>query len=329
MSHSLRRQRGFTLVELLVVIAIIGILIALLLPAVQSAREAARRGACLNNLKQLALAVSLYDDQNKRLPPGSTGAAKGSEGAYTFPSPWSDPQGGGGLPWGHYSWAAVILPFMEGQNIYNTIDFTVPAYAESIPEDAGWGKERGPAGNPKNKQASMSQPASFVCPSAHTAINLASGLRRQSMFKDYGINTGSGNDGCCAERNGPHDGIAWVRSSVRLGEVLDGTSSTFLFLEFAHNAGHSWTSPEMGTNQFFWVHHISQGYVTAAEYGGAPAFPPNTTFPNTRGAFSDHPGGVNAAYLDNHVAFISNNVDTRLYARLFTREGQEVVQLPE
>ncbi len=69
--------------------------------------------------------------------------------------------------------------------------------------------------------------------------------------------------------------------------------------------------------------------MTAAEYGGSPPFPPNTTFPNTRGAFSDHPGGVNVAYLDNHVAFINNNIDTRLYARLFTREGQEVVTLPE
>jgi prepilin-type N-terminal cleavage/methylation domain-containing protein/prepilin-type processing-associated H-X9-DG protein len=327
MCHPLRRQRGFTLVELLVVIAIIGILVALLLPAVQSAREAARRGACLNNLKQLALAVSLYDDQNKRLPPGSTGKVTGAEASYSFPSPWSDPNGN--LPWGHFSWAAVILPYMEGQNIYNSIDFNVPAYAESIAEDAGWGKERGPSGNAKNKQAAQSQPGSFVCPSAHTAMNLPSSIRRQAMFKDYGINAGSGNSQCCAERNGPHDGLAWVRSSVRLGEVLDGTSNTFLFLEFAHNAGHSWTNPEAGTNQFFWVHHISQGYVTAAEYGGSPPFPPNLTFLNTRGAFSDHPGGVNAAYLDNHVGFISNNIDTRLYGRLFTREGQEVVQLPD
>jgi prepilin-type processing-associated H-X9-DG protein len=123
--------------------------------------------------------------------------------------------------------------------------------------------------------------------------------------------------------------LAWVRSSVKLGEVIDGTSNTFLFLEFAHNAGHSWTSPEKGANHFLWVHHTSGGYVTAAEHGGTPAFPPNVTFPNTRGAFSDHPGGVNVAYLDNHVAFVSNHIDTRLYARLFTREGQEVVTLPE
>ena len=147
------------------------------------------------------------------------------------------------------------------------------------------------------------------------------------MFKDYGINGGTG--ACCAERWGPQDGLAWVRSGVRLGEVLDGTSSTFLFLEFAHNAGHSWTSPEMGTNQFMFVHHISQGYVTSAESGGSPMFPPNYTAPNTRGAFSDHPGGVNAAYLDNHVGFISNHIDARLYGRLFTREGQEVVTLPD
>ena len=138
--------QGFTLVELLVVIAIIGILVALLLPAVQSARESGRRMQCQSNLKQMALAYQNYHDVMKSLPPGSTGAGTGG-----FPSGWCDPAVGCGVPWGHFSWSAVILPFVEQQGLYDSIDFTVPAYAEFIFNN---GRQFGPAGNVKNKAAS-------------------------------------------------------------------------------------------------------------------------------------------------------------------------------
>lgn len=106
-SHPSQR-RGFTLVELLVVIAIIGILVALLLPAVQFAREAARRMSCQNNLKQIGLALQLYHDAYKQYPPGAlgpTGSASAAEKLHT--------------------WCALTLPFVEQSSLQNTYDFHV------------------------------------------------------------------------------------------------------------------------------------------------------------------------------------------------------------
>ena len=104
-------RRGFTLIELLVVIAIIAVLIALLLPAVQSAREAARRAQCINNLKQLGIALHSYHDQQGSFPPGGMGV------------------GGSGWAWGNngMSWRALILPQMEGNALYNSINFSQSA----------------------------------------------------------------------------------------------------------------------------------------------------------------------------------------------------------
>ena len=322
------RKPGFTLIELLVVIAIIGVLIALLLPAVQAAREAARRAQCTNNLKQLALAAQNYHDVHGAFMAGNYAPDWTQTDVFPSQDAWHDPNSTC-CPWGSYSWAAAILPFMEGNNVYDSINFGLPAYAFSIPEESDWAgptSERGPAGSLANSTAAAAQPSAFVCPSVDR-------VQPESQFKDYAINGGTG--ACCpertltdAQRQAVGDGMGALNMHVNISEIRDGTSNTFLFLEQAHNANHSWVPLQRGSNQFLWVHHVSQGYVTAAEHGGNP-FPPNSTFPNSRGAFGRHPGGVMTAFVDGHVQFIKEHVAFRPYRALFTRKNGEVISSDE
>ncbi len=109
-------RRGFTLVELLVVIAIIGILIALLLPAVQAAREAARRSQCINNLKQVGLALHNYEDTFKTFPPGGVYGYPGDRSTATAELPY------------HHTWLTKVLPFMEQQPLYNQMNILLPSW---------------------------------------------------------------------------------------------------------------------------------------------------------------------------------------------------------
>jgi prepilin-type N-terminal cleavage/methylation domain-containing protein len=113
-----RRRFGFTLIELLVVIAIIGVLISLLLPAVQKVREAANRTECLNNLKQIGLALHNYHDTHKSLPFG-----KGPNYVKSRP---------GSAAYARWSAHSQLLPYIEQDNLYRSIDFTFP------PETPGW-----------------------------------------------------------------------------------------------------------------------------------------------------------------------------------------------
>lgn len=313
-------HRGFTLIELLVVIAIIAVLIALLLPAVQQAREAARRSQCANNLHNLALAFHNYESTHRVLPPGSTG---GGLSGTTFVAPWADPQRNC-CPWGHFGWPAMILPFMDQQPMYNGMNFNTPAFAETIMEHNNGDfnaamTNRGPAvgtaaSNP-NSFAAINMPGSFSCPS----VPFVRG--EKGRYKDYALNANN-TATCCPERgsNG-QNGVGWLNSSLRFRDVLDGTSSTFLLLEFSHDGNHSWVSKGGGTNHFFFVHHPSQGYVISGT-AAAPQ-PPNSNIQNARAAHSKHVGGVQTVMVDGHLVFISNNIGFSVYSALFSRAGGE------
>jgi prepilin-type N-terminal cleavage/methylation domain-containing protein/prepilin-type processing-associated H-X9-DG protein len=325
-----RKRSGFTLIELLVVIAIIAILIGLLVPAVQKVREAAARATCVNNLKQLALAWHNYHDTYKKFPPGAYAPPGAMSSATAWTTAWRDPRPNSCCPWGAFSWSARILPYVEADNVYRIIDFTVQAYADSIPEftssdnPSGWGpasRQRGPSGNPRNQLASRSMPPVFVCPSVPRTPNSEGRQKDYSLAYDHN----PAGENCCPERRlsgsrGEFTGMGWVNSQLRMADVVDGTSNTFLILEKAHNLNQSWCPAEMGCNQFFWVHHQSQGFV----YG---TLPPNDTRINTRAAGGPHTAGINASFVDGHVAFIPNSISIATYQALFTRKGREAVNI--
>jgi len=170
--------RGFTLVELLVVIAIIGVLIALLLPAVQQAREAARRSECANNLKQIGLAVHNYHDTFA-----------------SFPSGWIDSSGN------LHAWGTLILPFIEQNNIYESMSPDFGNARSAITDDK--------AGAVIN---------AYMCPSSTLPHRNDNGMGRSN----YQCNKGRGYG------NADQDGVFWENSGVRFRDITDGTSHTVL-----------------------------------------------------------------------------------------------------
>jgi prepilin-type N-terminal cleavage/methylation domain-containing protein/prepilin-type processing-associated H-X9-DG protein len=332
--NRLSPRRGFTLIELLVVIAIIAILIGMLLPAVQKVRESAARSSCANNIKQISLAWQSYHDAKGWFPSG----AYAPPGAMIADSNWAtnlngvrwaDPKSTC-CPWGVHSWAALILPFIEGDNVYRAINLTVPEYSASVPEDhnlspwVGANDDRGPGqatinGQPNpNIVASTSLPHSFNCPSAVRS-------KPESVDKDYSLNYDNHPNGenCCPERAqtgslGKYTGMGWINSQLKMGDVKDGTSSTFLIMEKSNNYNQSWCSNNMGCNEAFWVHHQSQGFVYTYR-------PPNDTTPNTRAANSNHQNGINVSFVDGHVQWITNSINMTTYQALSSRNGGEVV----
>jgi prepilin-type N-terminal cleavage/methylation domain-containing protein/prepilin-type processing-associated H-X9-DG protein len=316
------RRRAFTLIELLVVIAIIAVLIALLLPAVQSAREAARRVSCTNNLKQLGIAILNYHDSMGAFPPGYLSLMD----PVTF-----DNDGPG---WG---WASRSLNQMEQSSVFNSINFVL-------------GIEF-----PANQTARLTVLASFLCPSDAWVQNTFTVVDSTTTGTSPGApicnvassnylgSVGSGDpsslypyiidadDGPPGRDNG--NGIFFRNHSVNLSTVTDGTSQTFLVGERSQNLSRgSWTGAV--TNAAVPLVALQAEAGLDPEGGGALVLShtgeghgPNSPSGLAHGDqyWSLHPGGANFLFVDGSVRFIKEQVGFSVFQALATRRGGEVL----
>jgi prepilin-type N-terminal cleavage/methylation domain-containing protein/prepilin-type processing-associated H-X9-DG protein len=315
MSESMyRRRRGFTLIELLVVIAIIAVLIALLLPAVQSAREAARRAQCTNNLKQLGLAALNYESSNGCIPGGSyTGLAGFNPPAYSKNYPES------------FSVFVRILPYLEQSPMYGAANFSLNAGAAAnltiggvlvnslvCPSDLQNQTIPLPA-----TQAQTSTPPGW---DFYNIYPLPAGAWNQA-FSSYGGNAGTFTFGFNNQMSATvlafFNGTIYNDSKVTIASITDGTSNTFLFTERAK--GHLWVNdPYYCQSDAQW--NVGRYFDTLT----ATLYPMNLGFGNGAGPLgfngynyysttcsgSYHPGGANFGFSDGSVRFIKNTVSS-------------------
>jgi len=337
MRSSRASRHGFTLVELLVVIAIIGVLVALLLPAVQAAREAARRSQCTNNLKQWGLAChNFHDTYMDRLPPGAANDMQ--------------PFGvSGGAGWGS-SWMVYILPYIEQSTVYDKWVFSA---------NSGYNNAANATlvSNLKIKPfrcPSSSVPEMFNRGGAAASIMNVSYTGIAGSAISPGVTTAVG----CCNGSGPlasQEGIFFAGSKVGFNAILDGTSNTWMIGEqsdhlrdanrqpvtsgYTAGCGNSgglygWimgAAHPLNVNQVGWGdgRHFNcttvrfsinqKGFSNTAANGHNNDV--GTNFP----IMSSHPGGVNIGMADGSVRFFSNTLDINLIHRFCTRAGGEVV----
>lgn len=342
------RKPGFTLVELLVVIAIIGVLVGLLLPAVQSAREAARRMSCQNNVKNIGLALHNFHDARKAFPPGRVNTRSGLAALGIPPAPT------GTVP--SHSWIPFVLPYIEQQALYDKYNLKVI-----------WA-------DPSNRPAVNSVHLQIMqCPSAKpnrmhvesfptSARNVAWGAAI-----DYaaikGIRTGTGTlaTSGLVDSVGVFDG-AMADSIMRgFGAITDGSSNTILVAECAgrpevYRAGRAVSLASLDpSNARYPIEDAAGGDMPGGAWaeqqnaflldGSSPdgRLKPGPCAVNCTNNFcglptrnyddgetySLHTGGANILMGDGSVRFIGANVDIRVYARLVTRAGGEVVTLED
>jgi prepilin-type N-terminal cleavage/methylation domain-containing protein/prepilin-type processing-associated H-X9-DG protein len=312
-----RNFRAFTLVELLVVIAIIGVLIGLLLPAVQAARESARRSTCLNNFKQVGLALHGFHDSYRRFPPGVSGGASAASNPQV--AAWNPPTA-------MLSFLIRILPFMEEQALANRCDLTKQFYDASYTTSVSGGDS-----------VNRTKISSVLCPSATTFKSLVAGevnsevdswtTHVQAVFGPLGTNPATGAAyASCAQMPTSTDfgavatqGILGFNSQIDLSKVTDGASSTFLTAEL------SWK----GSNSYrVWTRGYDRGSCAS---GRSLAHPLNSTAYSASNTFnvvsfgSDHPNGCHFGMADGSVRFVNETVGLSTLKSMASRNGGEVV----
>ena len=303
-----RFPRGFTLIELLVVITIIAVLIALLLPAVQSAREAARRSQCLNNLKQMGLALHNYHGSTDVFAPGYVSAVATSDDNY--------PELGPG--WG---WGAMVLNYLEQPALFNATNFSMPIT------------------DPASSTVRQTVLATYLCPSSSPSgpVSLRNGEKGPVSISDIapGQYLASAGQWEIEDVPGSNNGIFYRNSRIGLRDITDGSSQTLLIGERSRNVcDATWVGaiPSMVvcTNPSWSIRDCATSNVMVIANTGPWEDETWVNVPNHKDAKADdfwslHPGGCNFLMGDGSVRFIKESVNPIVFSSLATRAGGEVV----
>ncbi len=301
---------GFTLVELLVVIAIIGILIALLLPAVQAAREAARRSQCANNFKQVGLAFHNFESAFRRFPAGVEMTPGTNNTCSSRPM---------GLRRIGFGWGTFILPYLESRTIYNQFDL------KKEPFHAG-----------SNFQIMANDISSYLCPSDPADKRL--------VMVSYSNNNGprEDDDGGRTNMAGVADSVGWLcndgfpkldadgvlfnYSKVKAKDIVDGLSKTIVVGEIIGLPPALGVPPDQTYRSMYWV-----SWNIMHTYNGInlPLYKP-PTFPDFVNQFesgfaSRHPGGCHFVRADGSVSWLSDTLSQSILTAITTRAGSESV----
>jgi len=333
-------RRAFTLVELLVVIAIIGVLVALLLPAVQAAREAARRMSCTNNLKQIGVGLHNHHDVRNVLPPGGVNTGANGTSCYT-------------------TWSIEILPYMEGANLYaqyqqnqfndsaanNPVCQARVPYHE-CPSDVLKGKLNQPQTGPGSGR--QFRHGSYCANSGRSDIAREHG-RWDTMEPDLWSYTENGTrkhnpmyKGPLHATGRPYNGVSfsdtvvnsvpmsWLGNPERFADIADGTSNTLMvgertFIDKEVNEGQRRST--------FWAYtyaSYNQSSVTVESRTLTNSIALCRSLPGLRGDQlckaawgSNHGRGLNFLFCDGSIRYVSYNVDTNLLANTATIQGGE------
>jgi prepilin-type N-terminal cleavage/methylation domain-containing protein/prepilin-type processing-associated H-X9-DG protein len=324
MRHLRTFQPGFTLIELLVVIAIIGVLLGLLLPAVQKVREAANRIQCQNNLHQIGLALHNYEGDYGRFPPGYLSLAGVG---------MMDPQSGDWGPgWG---WLAILLPYVEQNNLYKSLNLSLPCW------------------DPANAAPVTTPVKVYICPSANNPAdtvdvvdinhNTLAVFARANYVHNVGWND-LWSAPATVDYNQVANGVMYRNSKIRIAAVTDGLSNTvFVGERTPYLSDATWPGVVPNSRHFAYNQFASLGtggaginYDDGGSYVGAHSgpsiyevpqviHPPNSPLGHTDEMYSLHPGGANILLGDGSVRFISESVELWTWAALSSRNGGEVI----
>lgn len=350
------RERGFTLVELLVVIAIIGILIGMLLPAVQQVREAARRTTCANNLRQLGLAMQNFEGAHGHFPPGyrSTPTSDGTvpSGIFIDPTTWDAAPG-----WG---WAAYLLPYIEGTNIHDGIDFDRPIWAA---EHRGLVEYQLPvflcpsSSGPQQAVEVVDDSNSPYSPDGVTPLrlgrsNYVASHGQESCWGECGaaltgiiftdIYTGATKEiSVNGDVSRVADGPFFRNSETTMAELTDGTTHTIFLGEHSSKlSDKTWVGVVPGATvhpRFQSPENGPDGAATMVLVHGGPSggelditgfpiiHPINFPTYHVGQMYAEHTNGGNICFGDGSVHFFSESIDLITFAELSSQNEGEIV----